>query len=160
MEMEFTYMSLPIEEKLAECAAKVEAALDEYLSADYVGSSGLAEAMRYSTLGGGKRIRAFLVLETAKMFGAKEAAAIPFACALEMIHAYSLIHDDLPCMDNDELRRGRFAAPRKEECKEEGGNPRGVFSFHSDNRSFPSRQEMAVMSIPVGSCCIITTFII
>ena len=66
MEMEFTYMSLPIEEKLAECAAKVEAALDEYLSDGYIGSSGLAEAMRYSTLGGGKRIRAVLVLETAK----------------------------------------------------------------------------------------------
>lgn len=107
MEMDFTYMSLPIEEKLADCAAKVEAALDEYLSADYVGSSGLAEAMRYSTLGGGKRIRAFLVLETAKLFGGSEAAAIPFACALEMIHAYSLVHDDLPCMDNDELRRGK-----------------------------------------------------
>ena len=108
MEMEFTYMSLPIEEKLAECATKVEAALDEYLSDGYVGSSGLAEAMRYSTLGGGKRIRAFLVLETAKMFGASEAAAIPFACALEMIHTYSLIHDDLPGMDDDDYRRGKL----------------------------------------------------
>lgn len=107
MKMDFTYMSLPIEEKLAECAAKVEAALDEYLSAEYVGETGLTEAMRYSTMGGGKRIRAFLVLETAKLFGGSEAAAIPFACALEMIHAYSLIHDDLPCMDNDELRRGK-----------------------------------------------------
>lgn len=107
MEMEFTYMSLPIEEKLAENAAKVEAALDEYLSQKYIGESGLTEAMRYSTLGGGKRIRAFLVLEFAKLFGGSEAAAIPFACALEMVHAYSLIHDDLPCMDNDVLRRGK-----------------------------------------------------
>ncbi len=107
MEMDFTYMSLPIEERMAACAEKVEAALSEYLSAEYVGDSGLVDAMRYSTLGGGKRIRAFLVLEFAKLFGATEAAAIPFACALEMVHAYSLIHDDLPCMDDDELRRGK-----------------------------------------------------
>ncbi len=107
MDMNFSYMSLPIEEKLAEVAAKTEAALDEYLSVDYVGDSGLVEAMRYATLGGGKRIRAFLVLEFCKLFGGSEAAAIPFACALEMVHAYSLIHDDLPCMDNDDLRRGK-----------------------------------------------------
>ncbi len=107
MNQDFTYMSLPIEDLLRENAQKVEAALDEYLSPDHVGESGLTEAMRYSTLGGGKRIRAFLVLEFCKLFGGSEAAAIPFACALEMIHAYSLIHDDLPCMDDDELRRGK-----------------------------------------------------
>jgi len=63
--------------------------------------------MAYSTLGGGKRIRAFLVLEFARLFGASEEAAMPYACALECVHAYSLIHDDLPCMDDDDLRRGK-----------------------------------------------------
>ncbi len=67
----------------------------------------LAAAMRYSLLSGGKRIRPGLVIETCRMFGGTEAAALPFACGLEMIHSYSLIHDDLPCMDNDDLRRGR-----------------------------------------------------
>lgn len=67
----------------------------------------LSEAMRYSLLSGGKRIRPALVIETCRMFGGTEAAALPFACGLEMIHTYSLIHDDLPCMDNDDLRRGR-----------------------------------------------------
>ncbi len=65
------------------------------------------KAMRYSLLDAGKRIRPVLVLEFARMCGVEEAQALPYACALEMIHTYSLIHDDLPCMDDDELRRGR-----------------------------------------------------
>lgn len=64
------------------------------------------EAERYSLLGGGKRIRPFITMEVCRMLGGDERAALRFACALEMIHVYSLIHDDLPCMDNDELRRG------------------------------------------------------
>ena len=67
----------------------------------------LYEAERYSLLAGGKRVRAALVLETCRMLGGKDEAALPFACAIEMIHTYSLIHDDLPCMDNDDLRRGK-----------------------------------------------------
>ena len=63
--------------------------------------------MRYSLLGGGKRIRPILLLEFCNICGGDEAAALPFACAIEMIHTYSLIHDDLPCMDNDDMRRGR-----------------------------------------------------
>jgi geranylgeranyl diphosphate synthase type II len=63
--------------------------------------------MRYSVLGGGKRIRAFLVLAFADLGGGREDAALPFACAMECLHAYSLIHDDLPAMDNDDLRRGK-----------------------------------------------------
>ncbi len=96
-----------VEAALRETAEKVERALVEYLSETYAGDTVTAEAMAYSTLGGGKRIRAFLVLEFAKMFGASEEAAMPYACALECIHAYSLIHDDLPCMDDDDLRRGK-----------------------------------------------------
>ena len=64
------------------------------------------EAMEYSLYAGGKRLRPVLMLETAKMFGADTKAVMPFACAMEMIHTYSLIHDDLPAMDNDDLRRG------------------------------------------------------
>ena len=69
--------------------------------------SNLYDAMRYSLLAGGKRIRPVLVLETCRMCGGDPAPAIPFAGAIEMIHTYSLIHDDLPCMDDDDLRRGR-----------------------------------------------------
>lgn len=69
--------------------------------------AGLYDAMEYSLLSGGKRIRPLLTLETCRMCGGDVAAALPFACAVEMIHTYSLIHDDLPCMDDDDLRRGR-----------------------------------------------------
>lgn len=68
---------------------------------------GLAEAMRYSLLAGGKRIRPLLVLEFCRIAGGNVEKALPVACAVEMLHTYSLIHDDLPCMDNDELRRGK-----------------------------------------------------
>ncbi len=67
----------------------------------------LVSSMEYSLTAGGKRIRPMLVLEFARLCGGDENAAMPFACALEMIHTYSLIHDDLPCMDNDDLRRGK-----------------------------------------------------
>ena len=99
--------TIAVENALHEAADKVEKALTGYLSEEMIGNTATAEAMRYSTLGGGKRIRAFLVLEFCKLFGGREEAAMPYACALECLHAYSLIHDDLPCMDDDELRRGK-----------------------------------------------------
>ena len=67
----------------------------------------LIEAMRYSSLGGGKRLRPFLVVESAAVFGVPRQAALLAGAALECIHCYSLIHDDLPAMDNSDLRRGR-----------------------------------------------------
>jgi len=67
----------------------------------------LYDAMRYSLLAGGKRLRPLLTLEVCRMCGGQAETALPFACAVEMIHTYSLIHDDLPCMDDDDLRRGR-----------------------------------------------------
>jgi farnesyl diphosphate synthase len=70
----------------------------------------LLEAMRYVTLGGGKRLRPFLVIESARLFGLTGKSALRTACALEMIHCYSLAHDDLPAMDDDDLRRGRPTA--------------------------------------------------
>ena len=93
--------------RLKEIAAKTEEALSAALAERFTGNTVVAEAMRYSALGGGKRIRAFLVLAFCRLFGGSEEAALPFACALECVHAYSLIHDDLPCMDNDPLRRGK-----------------------------------------------------
>lgn len=91
-----------------EYKALVESALERsFASAAGTPLEGLAEAMRYSLLAGGKRIRPMLVLEFCRISGGDINAALPVACAIEMLHTYSLIHDDLPCMDNDELRRGK-----------------------------------------------------
>ena len=87
---------------------KIEAALERcFLVPENLPQAGLAEAMRYSLLAGGKRIRPMLVLEFCRIAGGDPEMAMPVACAVEMLHTYSLIHDDLPCMDNDELRRGK-----------------------------------------------------
>ena len=87
-------------------------AVEEYLrgcfDAEDDAQSELYRAMRYSLLAGGKRIRPVLVLEFCRMCGGDWHAALPFAAAIEMVHTYSLIHDDLPCMDNDDYRRGRL----------------------------------------------------
>lgn len=84
---------------------QIESALDKYSMGD--GDAGLIDAMRYSLLLPGKRVRPLLVLMAADACGGDCAAAMPAACAAEMVHAFSLIHDDLPCMDNDDLRRGK-----------------------------------------------------
>lgn len=84
----------------------IETALTEYLPKDE-DISGLVKAMQYSLMAGGKRIRPTLTLEFCNLCGADTKNALPFACAVEMIHTYSLIHDDLPCMDNDDMRRGK-----------------------------------------------------
>ena len=84
----------------------VEAYLDS-LFADKTNWADLYEAMRYSLLSGGKRIRPVLTLEFARLSGLDWRLALPMACGLELVHTYSLIHDDLPCMDDDDLRRGK-----------------------------------------------------
>lgn len=89
-----------------ELLAKVNSALEQHLKPE--GDTALLyEAMRYSLLAGGKRLRAIMLIEFCELFGGSFDDAIDFACAIECIHAYSLIHDDLPCMDNDDLRRGK-----------------------------------------------------
>ncbi|HCW80481.1 MAG TPA: geranyl transferase [Ruminococcaceae bacterium] len=93
--------------KRSDYVSEVEGALETYVPGVSLLQSGLFKAMRYSLLAGGKRIRPTLVLEFCGLCGGDQEAAIPFACAVEMIHTYSLIHDDLPCMDNDSLRRGK-----------------------------------------------------
>jgi farnesyl diphosphate synthase len=92
---------------MARSAARVEAALDDLLPVPEGAEAKLVEAMRYATLGGGKRMRAFLVIETAALFGVDTRCADRVGAAVEMIHAYSLVHDDLPAMDDDDLRRGK-----------------------------------------------------
>ena len=96
------------EARQALAARNVEARLVHWLSSPSGAGmpARLAEAMQHATLGGGKRFRAFLVVESASLFNASHAAALDVAAALECVHAYSLVHDDLPAMDNDVLRRG------------------------------------------------------
>ncbi|MEQ1853411.1 MAG: polyprenyl synthetase family protein [Chthoniobacteraceae bacterium] len=85
----------------------VDRALDRYLPAESAKPGTIHKAMRYSIFAGGKRLRPVLTLAAAEACGGKIPAAMPAACAVECIHTYSLIHDDLPCMDDDDLRRGR-----------------------------------------------------
>lgn len=85
----------------------VDSKLNEYFKPSGLPYDGLLDSMRYSLTAGGKRIRPVLVLEFCRISGGDTDAALPVACAIEMLHTYSLIHDDLPCMDNDELRRGK-----------------------------------------------------
>ncbi|MBO5326728.1 MAG: polyprenyl synthetase family protein, partial [Clostridia bacterium] len=96
-----------INERLAANAALVEAALASYTEEQDADFAREIEAERYSLLARAKRIRPTLVLEFCRLFDGRAEAALPFAAAVEMVHTYSLIHDDLPCMDNDDLRRGR-----------------------------------------------------
>ncbi|MXO46779.1 polyprenyl synthetase family protein [Erythrobacter vulgaris] len=85
----------------------VDSAFDAFLPVPQDTRARLVEAMRYAVIGGGKRVRPLLVCATAKLFGVDRDAAIAAGCAVEAIHCYSLIHDDLPCMDDDDLRHGK-----------------------------------------------------
>ena len=87
-------------------ASEVEDALELLLPKENPNNP-LTQAMRYATLNAGKRVRPFLVRQFAKLFGGDDALALRLGCALEMIHCYSLVHDDLPCMDDDDYRRGK-----------------------------------------------------
>src|SRR3569623_3169680 len=93
--------------------ARIEQALDRYLPAPVVHPARLHEAMRYSVLGGGKRVRPVLTYATGLAMGVPESALDAPAAAVELIHAYSLVHDDLPAMDNDDLRRGKATCHRQ-----------------------------------------------
>lgn len=90
---------------------KVSETVEKYIKGTFAESDEdideVADAMRYSLFAGGKRIRPYILLAFCRMFGGSDEAALPFAAAIEMIHTFSLIHDDLPCMDNDDLRRGK-----------------------------------------------------
>ncbi len=92
---------------LAAVQAEIDAAFDAFMPVPGDTRARLVEAMRYAAIGGGKRVRPLLLCATAEMFGVDRDAAIRAGCAVEAIHVYSLIHDDLPCMDDDDLRHGK-----------------------------------------------------
>ena len=96
-----------LQKRLKEYSALVEAGLDRLFPQEDCRHSRIFEACRYSLLAGGKHIRAALLLEFYRLCGGKVEDALAFACGLEMIHTYSLVYDDLPCMDNDDFRRGK-----------------------------------------------------
>jgi geranylgeranyl diphosphate synthase type II len=98
---------------LEEDRLAVDAALEQLLPRESTRPASIHQAMRYSVFAGGKRIRPILCLETARIFAPDVTAAMHPACAIEMIHTYSLIHDDLPALDNDDLRRGKPTCHRK-----------------------------------------------
>ncbi|GGZ30075.1 polyprenyl synthetase family protein [Asticcacaulis endophyticus] len=102
----------PLRQRMQETADLVTMALDELLPRADGPEQRLTEAMRYAALGPGKRLRPFFALETGRLFDVDERAVLRAACALECIHAYSLIHDDLPCMDDDDIRRGQLTVHR------------------------------------------------
>lgn len=101
---------MTFEQKLSAWRERCETYLANYLAASGDDCGDLATAMRYGTLGGGKRLRAVLVYATAETIGLKAEQVDAVAAAIEMVHAYSLIHDDLPAMDDDDLRRGQATA--------------------------------------------------
>jgi farnesyl diphosphate synthase len=86
---------------------EIDEAFDAYLKVPDDGRGRLVQAMRHAAIGGGKRVRPLLLVTTAEMYGAARAAAVRAGCAIEAIHAYSLVHDDLPCMDDDSMRHGK-----------------------------------------------------
>jgi farnesyl diphosphate synthase len=96
-----------LETRLKEVGDRINVALDALLPGPQGPEGRLMAAMRYAALGGGKRLRPFFTLESGRMFDADEGALLRAAVAIECVHTYSLIHDDLPCMDDDDLRRGR-----------------------------------------------------
>ena len=93
--------------------AAVDAALDRLMPGENAQPPSIHRAMRYSVQAGGKRVRPILCLESARIFSADVTPVLPVACALEFIHTYSLIHDDLPALDNDDLRRGKPTCHKK-----------------------------------------------
>src|SRR5262249_21665682 len=104
--------------RLNAAATETEHLLDRLLAAkpaegEIARPHRIIESMRYASLGGGKRLRPFLIVETAALFGVKRQHALMAGAAIELVHCYSLVHDDLPAMDDDDLRRGRPTAHKK-----------------------------------------------
>ena len=96
------------QDELKKRTEEIEAVLKSYLPREEGFAKTMAQAMNYSVLAGGKRLRPMLILETCRMFGGENKLAYPFMAAMEMIHTHSLVHDDLPALDNDDYRRGRL----------------------------------------------------
>lgn len=97
----------PLAPAFARVQAEIDSAFDAFLPVPYDSRATLVEAMRHAAIGGGKRVRPLLLTATAELFQVARTAAVNAACAVEAIHCYSLVHDDLPCMDDDDLRHGK-----------------------------------------------------
>jgi farnesyl diphosphate synthase len=127
---------------IVQAVRDVEGALDAMLPHPQGLHARVHEAMRYATFAGGKRLRPFLVLQSARLFGVPEQQALRAAAAIEVVHTYSLVHDDLPCMDDDDLRRGRPTAHKAfdEATAVLAGDALLTIAFEilSDERTHPS----------------------
>src|SRR5262249_60149495 len=108
-----THDDFDIQEYLHSCKSSIDDALSDYIKTGCQVVSLLHQAVCYGVLTGGKRFRPTLTLVVGELFGAKRRVLLPFACAIELIHCYSLIHDDLPALDNDDLRRGKLSCHKR-----------------------------------------------
>jgi farnesyl diphosphate synthase len=143
-------------QSLEQVAADTERSLDQLLAkkpatGELARPSRLLEAMRYASLGGGKRVRPFLVVESARLFGVPRRQALMVASALECVHCYSLVHDDLPAMDDDALRRGRATAHKAfdEATAILAGD--GLLTFAFDVLSRPQTHPKASVRVAIVS---------
>jgi len=140
-------------EAMVEAAQLVEAQLDALLPVPEAAEARLVEAMRYACLSGGKRLRAFLVMETAKLFTVNVTCAARVAAAVEMLHAYSLVHDDLPAMDDDDLRRG------KPSCHKAFDEATAILAGDAlQTRAFEVLAEEDTHADPEARCELVTAF--
>lgn len=127
--------------QMQEKCAQIEEILREYLPAEKVAAEyqqSLISSMNYSMLAGGKRLRPLFMLETYRLFGGNEDVIRPFAAAIEMIHTFSLVHDDLPCMDNDRYRRGKPTtwAVYGEDMATLAGDALSLYAFETAGKGF------------------------
>ena len=148
---------MPFAARLRDYQSRIEAALESWLPPSSRAPQILHEAMRYSVLGGGKRIRPVLVYASGEAFGVAPVVLDAPACAVEMIHAYSLVHDDLPAMDDDDLRRGRPSCHRAfgEATAILAGDALQALAFHvlaaDENTNVSAQQRVRMITILAGA---------
>ena len=151
---------MEFKESLKEKSKYIESLLNEYMPIEEGYQATIMKAMNYSLKAGGKRLRPILTLEACKIVGGNEKDALPFAIAIEMIHTYSLIHDDLPALDNDDLRRGKptnhklygedIAVLAGDTLLNEAMNLMMKFSLKHGKESLMAAQKIAEASGPEG----------
>ncbi|RHV69752.1 polyprenyl synthetase family protein [Clostridium sp. OM02-18AC] len=144
---------MEMHEELKKRTGEVETVVERYLPKEEGHQKTIFEAMNYSVRAGGKRLRPMLMEETYRLFGGKEQAVEPFMAAMEMIHTSSLIHDDLPCMDNDELRRGLPTTWKKfgYDMAVLAGDALMIYAFETASKAFAMTQypERAARAIGI-----------